>query len=392
MTPAARLQTAIELLDDIIAAARNKGAPADRILAEWFKSHRFAGSKDRRAIRELVYGAIRSCGPIPETGRAAALRLADADPALMSLFDGSNYGPAALEDGEEPARGGVAPQWLEDRLEASGVAGEEAAALLDRAALDLRINALKTSRDAIDLPFDTEALSAPHGVRVQSGTQVEQTQAFKEGLVEIQDGGSQLACEAVAAMPGETIIDLCAGAGGKTLSLAAAMANKGSLIASDTDRSRLSRLAPRAERAGALIGETVLLNPGRELEALAAFVGQADAVLVDAPCSGTGTWRRNPEARWRLDEGQLARYVETQAYLLDIAERLVRPGGRLIYVTCSLLDAEGANQVDAFLSRHEGWEIQPLSLPAGRARKGGWRLSPFQDGTDGFFIARLGKR
>ncbi|RKF19300.1 RsmB/NOP family class I SAM-dependent RNA methyltransferase [Altericroceibacterium spongiae] len=392
MTPAARLQTAIELLDDVIGAARTKGAPADRLLAEWFRSHRFAGSKDRRAIRELVYRAIRACGPVPASGRAAALRLAEDDPVLGQLFDGSQYGPSPVGEDERPAEGGVAPEWLVERLRASDIAGEEGQALLGRAPLDLRVNSLKADRDSIAWAFEVMPLATRHGVRVAAGTQVEQSAAFREGLIEIQDGGSQLACEAVNAAPGETIIDLCAGAGGKTLALAAAMANKGRLIAADTDRSRLSRLAPRAERAGALISETLLLDPRREMEALAALEEQADAVLIDAPCSGTGTWRRNPEARWRLDENQLSRYVETQRYLLDLAVRLVRPGGRMVYVTCSLLDEEGADQIDAFLTRHQGWDAELLSLPAGRARKRGWRLSPFHDETDGFFIARLGKR
>ncbi len=309
MTPAARVQSAIELLDSIVAAARTKGAPADRILAEWFRGNRFAGSKDRRAIRELVYGAIRACGPLPPSGRAAMLRMADGDPALSALFDGSPYGPAELQSGERVAEGGIAPVWLETALAASEIAGPEAAALLDRAPLDVRVNTLKASREAIALPVEARPIEAPNGLRLQPGTAIEQWDAYQSGLIEVQDGGSQLACEAVAARPGETVIDLCAGAGGKTLALAAAMNNAGTLIAADTDRGRLSRLRPRAERAGALIAETVLLDPNHELEALAAWLGKADAVLVDAPCSGTGTWRRNPESRWRLAPADLERLV-----------------------------------------------------------------------------------
>ena len=169
--------------------------------------------------------------------------------------------------------------------------------------------------------------------------------------------------------------------------LAAAMDNRGTLIASDTDRARLCRLTPRAERAVAAIIETVLLDPGREAEALARWQGAAGAVLVDAPCSGTGTWRRNPEARWRLGEAQLARYVAIQARLLDVAAGLVRPGGRLVFVTCSLLDAEGADQAADFLAQHPGWRPALPVLPAGSPRGQGWRLSPQRDGTDGFFIA-----
>ena len=353
MTPAARVEAAIGLLDAVIASALAKGPPADRILADWFRASRFAGSKDRRAIRELVYRAIRHCGPVPQTGRAAMLALAQDDPALLLLFDGSTYGPAAIEEGELVAEPGLAPAWLAERLAASGIEAAEAKALLERAPLDIRVNALKADRAALDLPETGEALPAAQGVRFPHGTQVEQWAEYRGGLIEVQDGGSQLACEAVGARAGETVIDLCAGAGGKTLALAAAMAN-----AADTDRNRRAKLAPRAARAGALIAETILLDPGREAEALAAWQGKADAVLVDAPCSGTGTWRRNPEARWRLDQAALARLAALQQHLLEIAAALVKPGGRLVY---------------------------------GRARGSGVRLTPFHDGTDGFFIARLEK-
>ena len=387
MTPAARVQTSIELLGTILEAARSKSAPADRILAEWFRNNRFAGSKDRRAIRELVYAAIRACGPVPKSGRAAMLRLAEKDESLAPLFDGSNYGPAAIADEEEAAEGGVAPAWLADKLAASDIAGEDAEALLGRAPLDLRVNTLKAKRATLTLPVEAKPTAGPNGLRLEAGTQVEQWPEWRGGQIEVQDTGSQLACLAVHAQPGETIIDLCAGGGGKTLALAAAMDNLGRLIASDTDRGRLSRLAPRAERAGATIIETRLLDPKREFEALADLEGQADAVMVDAPCSGTGTWRRNPEARWRLDEAELARLTALQAELLDLAARLVKPGGRIVYVTCSLLDEEGAGQFSAFLDRVNTFEAQDFSLPAGRERGNGMRLTPYHDGTDGFFIA-----
>ena len=227
MTPAARVQTAIELLDAIIASARAKGAPADRILAEWFRNNRFAGSKDRRAIRELVFAAIRACGPVPDTGRAAMLRLAQQDPSLSALFDGSQYGPAMLGEGEPVAEGGVAPRWLTDRLDQSGIDGEEAAALLGRAPLDIRVNTLKAERATLSLPASAEPTAAPQGLRLEQGTQVEQWAEWREGKIEIQDAGSQMACFAVGAEPGETVIDLCAGGGGKTLALAAAMDNLG---------------------------------------------------------------------------------------------------------------------------------------------------------------------
>ncbi|MFN3517746.1 MAG: RsmB/NOP family class I SAM-dependent RNA methyltransferase [Novosphingobium sp.] len=387
MTPQARVQAGIEILDLVIGAARGGGASADRIIADWFRTRRFAGSKDRRAVRELVYGAIRACGAVPDSGRAAMLRLAQDDPALASLFDGQGHGPAPIMPGEPVAKGGIAPAWLEAQLAASGIAGADAAALLGRAPLDVRVNTLKADRESIVLPEPGEWLAAPQGVRLPSGTPVEQWDAYAQGLIEVQDGGSQIACLAVAAQPGETVIDLCAGAGGKTLALAAAMAGKGRLIACDVDRPRLSRLAPRAERAGAWLIETRLLNPNREGAALADLAGRADAVLVDAPCSGTGTWRRNPEARWRLSPPEIARYGAIQARLVDLAATLVRPGGRVVFVTCSLLDAEGVDQAEGFLARHRGWRAQLPALPAGSPRGAGWRLSPRADGTDGFFIA-----
>lgn len=389
MTPAARVQAAIEVLDLVIAAVRGNGPPADRILADWFRTRRFAGSGDRRAVRELVYRAIRLCGDVPQSGRAAMLLAAREDPALATLFDGSRFGPQPIAPGEPVAETGIAPPWLEQALGRSAIAGEEAAALLGRAPLDLRVNTLKSARDALELPEPGEPTVAPAGLRVPAGSRIEQWDAWKDGLVEVQDTGSQLACMAVDARPGETVIDLCAGAGGKTLALAAAMENRGALIACDTNRERLSRLPPRAERAGVTIAETVLLDPGKELEALSAWHGKADAVLVDAPCSGTGTWRRNPEARWRLTEAELARYAALQARLLDIAARLVREGGRLIYATCSLLDAEGAEQANAFLARHSAWRTDLPALAAGLPRGQGLRLTPFQDGTDGFFVARF---
>ncbi len=389
MTPAARVQGAIEVLDAVIVAARGQGAPADRVIADWFKTRRFAGSKDRRAVRELVFAAIRACGEVPMNGRAALLRLAELDPALDALFDGSPYGPPVRMSGEPVARGGTAPRWLERALGASGIGGEDAAALLGRAPLDIRVNALKADRETLELPLAGESTQAPQALRFPAGTAVETWDAYEAGQIEVQDSGSQLACQAVDAQPGESVIDLCAGAGGKTLPLAAAMANRGRLLAADTDRARLSRLAPRAARAGVTIAESRLLGPNRETEQLADWAATADAVLVDAPCSGTGTWRRNPEARWRLNPVALARYTALQARLLDIAAGLVRPGGRVVYVVCSLLDAEGADQAAAFLTAHPGWRAAPLALGAGTERGAGLRLTPGHDGTDGFFIARF---
>ncbi|MBF7012004.1 RsmB/NOP family class I SAM-dependent RNA methyltransferase [Novosphingobium resinovorum] len=385
MTPAARIQAAIEVLDLVIEAARSNGAPADRLISEWFRARRWAGSGDRRAVRELAYRAIRACGEIPATGRTAMLRVADIDPQIAALFDGSRHAPAPIDAAEPKAEAGVAPAWLMQRFADSGV--EHPEALLDRAPLDIRVNTLKSG--SLDLPEGGEKSVAAHGWRYPPETKIEQSPAYLEGMIEVQDAGSQLTCEVVAARPGETVIDLCAGAGGKTLALAAAMENVGRLIACDADRARLQRLPPRAERAGATGIETLLLDANREMQALEPFVGAADAVLVDAPCSGTGTWRRNPEARWRLTDKQLERYVAIQSRLLDIAATLVKPGGRLVFVTCSLLDAEGADQAEGFLTRHPDWRAELPVLPAGTPRGAGLRLSPSRDGTDGFFVARF---
>lgn len=389
MTPAARVQAAIDILDLVIAAARGNGAPADRIVSEWFRTRRFAGSGDRRAVRELVFRAIRACGDIPASGRAAMLLLAKADAALATLFDGSRHGPAPIAGDERPAAPGIAQPWLEARLAASGITGDDAFALLSRAPLDIRVNALKAGKEGLTLPIDAEPTQASLGLRLPSGTPVESWDAFRQGLIEVQDTASQLVCEALAPRPGELVIDLCAGAGGKTLALAAAMDNRGTILACDADRARLSRLAPRAERAGASIIETLLLDPGRELAALATYAGKADAVLVDAPCSGTGTWRRNPEARWRLDPASLERTTALQARLFDLAAGLVGPGGRIVYAVCSLLDEEGPAQLARFLAAHPGWGAETLVLPAGTPRDSGIRLSPSHDGTDGFYIARV---
>ncbi|SFP37487.1 RsmB/NOP family class I SAM-dependent RNA methyltransferase [Sphingomonas rubra] len=391
MTPAARTQAAIELVDAIVAAAREGGAAADTLIARYFANRRYAGSKDRRAVRELVYAAIRAAGEIPASGRAAVLTLADGDAALAATFDGGAHGPAPIAPGEPRASRGVAPAWLEQALVASGLAATELPTLVDRAPLDCRVNHLKATRDEVlaAIPDAASIAATPDGVRLPSGTAVEALPAFRDGWVEVQDAGSQIVGRALPADPGARIVDLCAGAGGKTLALAARMEGKGALLACDTDRGRLSRLGPRAERAGVANIETRLLDPKRELDALTDWIGEADGVLVDAPCSGTGTWRRNPEARWRLTPARLERFAATQAHVLDLGATLVRPGGDLVYIVCSLLDAEGAAQVDAFLLRHPGWRAVPLDLPAGRPRGKGVRLDPAHDATDGFFVARL---
>jgi 16S rRNA (cytosine967-C5)-methyltransferase len=388
MTPAARLQAAIEIVDEVVAAAKAGGAAADTLIARYFKTRRYAGAKDRRAVRDLAYAAIRRAGERPSSGRAALIGLVEQQPELAGLFDGSTNGPAPI--GQEPvAPAGIAPAWLEAKLAAT-LGPDELPALLERAPLDLRVNRLKATREAVldELPHAVPGTLSPDALRLPEGTKVEALPAFVEGRVEVQDEGSQLIAAACAAHPGALVVDLCAGAGGKTLALAAAMEGQGRLIACDVDRPRLSRLAPRAERAGATFIETRLLDGGREAKALADLVGQADVVLIDAPCSGTGTWRRNPEARWRLTPERLERLRAMQAHVLACGAPLVKPGGRLVYAVCSLLDEEGKDRVETFLVANPGWEvIDPL--PVGRAHGTGRRLTPARDGSDGFFIAAL---
>ncbi|MEP7349280.1 MAG: RsmB/NOP family class I SAM-dependent RNA methyltransferase [Sphingorhabdus sp.] len=392
MRPAARLQSAIELLDGIIMAARDNGPSADQLAKRFFAERRYAGSKDRRAVRDLAWAAIRRFGERPESARAAFVAMAENDAELAALFDGSDYGPAAIGATEPRATGALLPQWLLPHF-AELMDANERQALLDRAPLDLRVNALKASREAVAAEFpDAEILhQSPYALRLPTGLAIDSHAAVQEGRVEIQDLGSQLIIDATAARPGMSVLDLCAGAGGKTLGLAAYMDGKGRLIASDTNRARLDQMKPRANRAGALEVEARLLNPGRERSMLADLNGACAVVLVDAPCSGSGTWRRNPETRWRLTPARLAQVIQAQANLLSIASEMVAPGGHLVYAVCSLLEEEGRGQVERFLQSHDGWRPDNISLPAGRKYGDGILLTPHHDGTDGFFLARLQK-
>jgi 16S rRNA (cytosine967-C5)-methyltransferase len=280
MTPAARTQAAIELLDEIIVAARDSGAAADTLVARYFANRRYAGSKDRRAVRELVYAAIRTIGERPRSGRAAMLALAAEDADLAATFDGVGHGPAKIGDSESKAFPGVAPNWLLERLRASGLDDAEFPALIDRAPLDVRVNHAKAGDVVIEGSEPITGL--PDALRLPTGTDVDRMEGVPEGALEVQDAGSQIVTLAAKAKPGQRIVDLCAGAGGKTLALAAVMDGEGAILATDTDRNRLSRLAPRAERAGATTIETRLLNPGREVEMLEDWGGSADCVLIDA--------------------------------------------------------------------------------------------------------------
>lgn len=387
MTPAARLQAAVEILDAVIEAARDDGPPADAIVTRYFKNRRYAGSKDRRAVRELVFRAIRRSAERPKNGRSAIIGLTEDDPELFELF-GEPRGPQPLQDGDRPAEPGMIPKWLVPELSTLVERGEWSA-LLQRAPVDLRVNLAKARREDILPQFDSAEPTpiSPCGIRLPPDSRVDDHSAFQSGLVEVQDEGSQLI--ALACNPGDVgrIIDLCAGAGGKSLALAAE-APQAAILATDTNRARLSKLRPRSERAGATI-ETLLLSPPGELEQLEGWRNSADLVLVDAPCSGSGTWRRNPEGRWRITPERLERVIKVQERLLDVAAELVRPGGHLVYSVCSILSREGAAQTDHFLERHSSWISETMAIGGGRPDGAGRLLTPGHDHTDGFFVARL---
>jgi len=377
MTPSARVQAAIEIVDQVIASARDNGPPADALVTAYFKTRRYAGSKDRRAVRELVFGAIRHSAEVPGNGRAALLAVAP------ELFDGSGHGPALRGEGEQSSAAGIVPDWL---LRELSPLVEIDGRLIERAPLDLRAKPPREEALA-ELPGAAATPLSPWGLRLPTDARVTDTRAFLDGRVEVQDEGSQLV--ALAALPeaGGLVVDLCAGAGGKSLAIAAAVPDA-RIVACDVSRPRLAPLAARAERAGAAI-DTRLLNPPREAEGLADLEGQAEVVLVDAPCSGSGTWRRNPEGRWRLTPERLDKLLALQARVLDLGAPLVKPGGILVYAVCSLLAKEGEGQAAAFLSRHSGFVPEDTGLVAGRSSGVGRLLTPGQDGTDGFFIARF---
>ena len=392
MRPAARLQSAIELLDAILVAAKEGGASADQLAKTFFAERRYAGSKDRRAVRELAWKAIRRFGEAPATARSAFVALADEDEEIALLFDGSDYGPAAIAPDELRAQGGPLPAWILPHF-SSLIDESERLSLLDRAPLDIRVNALKGTREEVarQLPEVEMLEQSPFALRLPAGFPADNHPLFGAGLVEVQDLGSQLIVDACAVAAGMTVLDLCAGAGGKTLGLAAAMQNTGKLIASDTNRNRLQKLQPRQIRAGASCIQTKLLDPGHEIVMLSELSGACDLVLIDAPCSGSGTWRRNPETRWRLNSKRLDRVRAEQEKLLNIGAEMVAPGGHLVYAVCSIIADEGREQVANFLDTHPKWRAVYPSIGAGSADGVGVLLTPNHDGSDGFFFARLMK-
>lgn len=417
-----RIQAAEEILSDIL----DRRTPAAIALRDWAKSHRFAGSKDRAAIGNIVYDALRCRNSFAyrmndESGRALALAGAvwgcNVSPEQFD-FEGERHAPKPLSADEKAKLSGQielgdAPEWVqadvpewlwpafENNFTDEAVA--EGQALAERPSLDLRVNTLKAKRSGISLGASATELS-PIGLRFppvtgfQRHPDVNSSKELQTGQVEIQDEGSQLVSLLVAAQPGETVLDYCAGGGGKSLAMAADMKNQGRIIAYDVDKRRLAPTFQRAQRAGASMID-VMPPPADELEALK---GKMDRVLLDAPCTGVGTWRRKPDAKWRLTESALERRRKEQTKVLDEGATFVRPGGFLFYVTCSMLAEENEAQVYSFMERTPGFSLLSagevfeerfgINAPKPWSEDGcTLTMSPASTGTDGFFFAVMEK-
>src|ERR1700692_3936159 len=432
MTPAARLSAAIELIETIDA----QRVPAAKALKEWGTAHRYAGSGDRAAISGLIWDVLRrraSSAWIMEedTPRARLLgmlkleRGMDVD-TIAALCDGARFAPEALTSAQRAALTsrtledapahitGDYPEWLDVYL--AQVFGDdrvaEATAMASRAPLDLRVNPLKAKRETMlaslgHLGVRPTPLS-PIGLRVDLGADarnpgIHAEEGFIKGAVEVQDEGSQLAALLSAAKPGGQVIDLWAGAGGKTLALAALMQGKGRLIATDHDKRQLAPIYERLSRAG--VHNCDVRTPKGPDDTLSDIHASADLVLIDAPCTGTGTWRRNPDAKWRMRPGALEVRLKDQVTVLDRAAALTKPGGRIAYITCSVLPPENGEQIRAFVARHLEFAVVPpaqvVTVLWDRAEDfaaatlqspEGLLMTPRRTGTDGFFVSVLKKQ
>ncbi len=431
MTPAARLQAVIEMLETVAGTAR----PADGTIGSYFRQRRYIGAKDRGALAETVYTVLRHQARLSwwcthyqtePTARArliAWMRLGmnEQESAVRPLFTGGKFGPPLLTEVEDKFMARlkghdkfIHPKMPEavrfempeallpvlkarfgDRLE------DELTALLQPAPLDLRVNPLMATREAVIAELQTAGIEAtpchyaPLGLRLKHRIALPTLAAFKEGRIEVQDEGSQLVALLVDAQPGMRVVDFCAGAGGKTLAIAAAMANKGRVIALDVLDKRLLRAGERFRRAGVHNIETRALTSASD-PWVKRHKGSFDRVLVDAPCGGSGTWRRNPDARWRTLGPGLANLLPLQQEILSSAARLVKPGGRLIYATCSLLPEENDAQIAAFLAAHADFAVVPYGKVWGSVTttplpctSDYLSLTPAQHATDGFFTAVL---
>lgn len=428
MTPSARLAAAIDLLTAMDAAPRR---PADATANSFFRERRFIGGGDRRAISAIVWDVLRQWRRaewlIAQVGGEATPRLRV---AVRQLLAGESFGdiaqsfvegrfaPGALARDERRYLETLAtnrpdeatmpravrlevPDWLLPHLEATfGETLEaELAAMAGEATLDLRVNTLRGDRESAQRALLRDGFRAeltelsPWGLRLSGRQPVTASAAFKEGLVEIQDEGSQLVVAMLGARPEMRILDYCAGAGGKTLAIAMMMQNRGHIVACDVSVPRLEGAVKRLRRAGIHNAERHLLVPGDKWAKRRAK--SFDRVLVDAPCTGTGTWRRNPDARVRLEENDLKELTVKQAEILDRSAALVRPGGRLVYATCSILNAENSDQITAFLARHPDFvSVVPDApeVPASLAGSSMLSLTPGRNGTDGFFAAVLERK
>ena len=415
MTPSARIQSAIEIL----AALDETRLPADRYLRDWFRARRYAGSKDRAVVAQTVYDVLRHRGSLAwRMGRddARSLIIANllsdnvATDDIGKLFDGSAYGPAPLTEDEwfgiaapigdpPPHISGEYPAWLGPELQRSlgDALQPEMQAMFGRAPVDLRVNTLRAEREETLVGLRSLGIKAeptrfaPQGIRIPSGeglAALQHTHFFQTGAFEFQDEASQIAALLCAAKPGMRVLDLAAGAGGKALAMAADMQNKGEILALDTDAARLKQIVPRARRAGVTI-ITATDKRGGPLWGN----GKFDLVLVDAPCSGSGAWRRNPETKWRLTPDSLRELNELQNWLLDDGARHTKPGARLVYATCSILRCENEDVIESFLARDAGFQVIPASeiwrSAVGREPPPGlkhyFKASPLKAGTDGFF-------
>jgi 16S rRNA (cytosine967-C5)-methyltransferase len=421
--PPGRVAAAMEVLGEI--AARHR--PVSEALRDWGLSHRFAGSGDRAAIGNLAYDALRKRASIAwrmggdspwHLAVGAALMEVGATPeALNEAFAGDAHAPdlippdlaetlATRDLATAPAhvRADI-PEWLAPRFEAvlGETWAEEGAALATRPPLDLRVNTLKADREkaagqlsrlgAVPTPHSPVGLRIPPVAGGRRHPNIQTEEAFQRGRIEVQDEGSQLCALLVGAKPGEQILDFCAGAGGKTLALCASMENRGQIFAYDSDRNRLAPIYERLKRAGA---RNVQVRPADS--SLDDLEARMDRVLVDAPCTGTGVWRRRPDAKWRLTEEALARRIAEQDAVLAQAARFVRPGGVLVYATCSLLRDENQARIESFLAAHPDFSIAdfnaaviglpPHDLP-GSIPEMGELFTPLRTATDGFFVVSL---
>ena len=421
-----RLSAAIEVLTDVETRHR----PVSEALKAWGLNNRFAGAGDRAAIGNIVYDALRRRSSHAfamgnDTPRALVLSVVVRDwgehpDELAAGFAADAHAPETMSADEvarlsEPEPLAVAPEyvradlpeWVADAVR--GVLGEalvaEGQAMAGRPPLDLRVNTLKSTRDKVVKSLSRfqpdDAHAVPDGIRISAGARdsrtpnVQTDEAFLKGGFEVQDFGSQMVALLAGAKPGEQILDLCAGAGGKTLAMAAAMQNRGQIFAHDSDRNRLAPIYDRLKRAGV---RNVQVRPPAE-GALDDLVGKLDRVVIDAPCTGSGTWRRRPDAKWKLTPEQVAARASEQKAILEAGARYVKPGGTLVYITCSILPTENGEQVAAFLAAHPEFAVVPGAglwhhhiAGAARAKflpEGGLQLSPGTTGTDGFYFAAL---